>query len=73
MRIAKILFILFTACLVIAGHVGLWRSDAPDELKMKLTVLNALGWAIVILPAFAVARWAAMKRPSADQSSQSPK
>ncbi|QFU09817.1 hypothetical protein PARPLA_00620 [Rhodobacteraceae bacterium THAF1] len=60
MKRLKIATFLLLAALVIAGHVALWLSpDWPTELKLQLTILNAVGWAVVILPAFAVARWAA--------------
>jgi hypothetical protein len=44
--------------LIVLAHVGLWTSDRwPAELKLRLTVLNALGWAVVLLPAYGVSRW----------------
>ncbi|MEM6478818.1 MAG: phenylalanyl-tRNA synthetase subunit beta [Pseudomonadota bacterium] len=46
-----------TALLVIGGHVGLWLSDAPLEMKRRLTLLNAAGWAVVIFPALGVSLW----------------
>lgn len=48
------------AALIIGAHVALWASpDWSAEAKLRLTILNALGWAVVILPALAVSRWAA--------------
>ena len=32
-------------------------SDAPLEMKRRLTLLNAAGWAVVILPAIGVSFW----------------
>lgn len=53
-RLALVLFVV----LVIAGHVLLWASpDYPFDVKLRLTLLNAVGWAVVILPAFGVAAW----------------
>ncbi|SHI75184.1 hypothetical protein SAMN04488012_102473 [Palleronia salina] len=70
MRLAKILFVVVTAALVIGGHAGLWLSDRyPDDLKLKLTILNAIGWAVILLPALAVSRWAAQHRGPSDPSS----
>lgn len=44
--------------LIVLAHVGLWRSDrVPDEVKLRLTVINALGWAVVLLPAWGVSLW----------------
>ncbi len=47
---------------VVLGHIAMWTSDMPRELALKLTLINALGWAVVILPAYGVAKWAALKR-----------
>ena len=59
MRYLRPVTFVLLAALVVAAHVALWRSpDWPTDLKLRLTVLNAIGWAVVILPAFAVARWA---------------
>jgi hypothetical protein len=53
----RIGLIVLLAILIVA-HVGLWSSDRmPAEVKLRLTVINALGWAIVLLPAFAVGKW----------------
>lgn len=43
--------------LIVGGHVALWLSDAPFEAKLRLTVLNALGWAVILLPALGVSLW----------------
>lgn len=48
--------------LIIGGHIAMWTSDMPRELALKLTLINAAGWAVVLLPAYGVARWAAIKR-----------
>lgn len=46
--------------LIIAAHVALWSSDRmPDDIKLRLTVINAIGWSIVLIPAFLVGKWAA--------------
>lgn len=52
------------ACLVIAmvtliviAHVFLWRSDMAAELKLTFTILNALGWTIVLVPILFIDRW----------------
>ncbi|MEL6550407.1 MAG: phenylalanyl-tRNA synthetase subunit beta [Pseudomonadota bacterium] len=45
------------AVFVIGGHILLWLSEAPREVKLRLTLLNAAGWAVVILPAFGVSLW----------------
>lgn len=51
------LFVLLFA-LVVLGHIGLWRDPAwPVEVKWRLTILNALGWIVVLVPAYGVSRW----------------
>lgn len=43
---------------VVLAHLGLWASDdIPVEVKRRLTLLNALGWGVVILPAIGVWFW----------------
>ena len=29
----------------------------PREAKIRLTLINALGWSVVLLPAWAVGKW----------------
>ena len=76
MRYLRPVTFVLLAALVIGAHVALWRSpDWPADLKLKLTVLNAIGWAVVILPAFAVARWArahAQTGPDAENARSTP-
>jgi len=43
--------------LVVAGHIGLWFSGQPFEAKLRLTLLNAGVWAIILLPAVGVGLW----------------
>ncbi|WP_424968725.1 phenylalanyl-tRNA synthetase subunit beta [Dinoroseobacter sp. S375] len=48
--------------LIILAHIGLWTSDRwPVGLKLRLTLLNALGWAVILLPAYGVSRWFAAR------------
>jgi hypothetical protein len=55
------------AALVIGGHIAMWNSDRMDrEQKLRLTLINATGWGIVILPAFGVAMWARAHRGRRD-------
>jgi hypothetical protein len=56
------------AALVGGAHWALWASPRmPDEVKWRLTLLNALGWAVVLLPAAGVSLWlrAQRRRPPA--------
>ena len=38
----------------------------PRDLALKLTLINAAGWAVVLLPAWGVAKWAALRRDGRD-------
>ncbi len=54
--------------LIILAHIGLWTSDGwPVELKLRLTLLNALGWAVILLPAYGVSRWLAARERREDR------
>ena len=65
----KILIAALVALIVVA-HIGLWRDpDIPLEAKRRLTVLNALGWAVIILPVFAVNQWLKAKTRKPDEPS----
>ena len=49
--------------IIVIAHVGLWSSDrVPADIKLRLTVINALGWGIVLVPAWAVGKWAQAHR-----------
>lgn len=44
--------------LIVIAHIGLWADDTiPTEAKRRLTTLNALGWAVILLPAWGVSLW----------------
>ena len=51
-------FVIFLIMLIVGAHIAMWTSDMPQSLAFKLTVLNAAGWAVVLLPAWAVSKWA---------------
>lgn len=48
-------------CIVLA-HVALWRSGMEASTKMAFTVLNAIGWAIILAPILLVDKWLDAKR-----------
>jgi preprotein translocase subunit SecF len=48
--------------LIIGGHIAMWTSDMPKDLALKLTLINAAGWAVVLIPAIGVAMWAKARR-----------
>ena len=43
--------------LIVGLHLLLWSSDAPFEAKLRLTILNGLVWAVILLPALGVSLW----------------
>lgn len=45
--------------LITLGHIAMWTSDMPRDLALKLTLINAAGWAVILIPAWAVGKWAA--------------
>lgn len=57
---------VITAISVVGGHIGLWLSDAPEAFKWRLTIINATGWAVVIVPAIGVRFWLAAKLRDTD-------
>ena len=50
---------------ILAAHMVLWSSDKVEEaVKLRLTLINAIGWGIVLIPAWLVGKWAAAHRTS---------
>lgn len=50
--------VLVLLVLIVLAHVALWRSDRMETgMKLALTLINAVGWAVVLIPAWAVGRW----------------
>jgi hypothetical protein len=50
--------VLVLLVLIVLAHVALWRSDRMETgMKLTLTLINAVGWAVVLIPAWAVGRW----------------
>lgn len=43
--------------LIVIAHVFLWRSDMDPVLKLTFTILNVIGWAIVLLPILFIDKW----------------
>ena len=47
------LFLLALVAFIVVALIVLWRDpDIPLKAKRRLTTLNALGWAVIILPHF---------------------
>lgn len=43
--------------LIVVAHVFLWLSDMEPGLKLTFTILNAIGWTIVLAPILLIDRW----------------
>lgn len=67
MRTRIVLAALLT--LIVVAHIGLWMSDRmPAEMKLRFTIINVLGWSVVLLPAYGVSRWLAAREAERDPS-----
>ncbi|WP_299963140.1 hypothetical protein [uncultured Roseobacter sp.] len=63
----RILLVTVMLCLIFVAHVFMWLSDMPRDLKIVFTVLNVLGWTIVLAPILLVDRWlASLRRRNAE-------
>lgn len=50
---------------IAGGHVALWLSPRVDpEAALRLTLINAAIWAVVLLPALGVTQWRRLHRPT---------
>ena len=68
-RITKLLLIVLLG-LIIAAHIGMWRDpEMPLADKRYWTAINALSWAVIILPVFAVNQWLKAKTRKPDEPS----
>ncbi len=63
-------FVIVLITLIVGAHIAMWTSDMPRSLALKLTALNAAGWAVVLLPAWAVSKWAKLHRRNIRSSSE---
>ena len=67
MRLALVLFLV---TLIVIAHIFLWRSGMATGLKLTFTILNAIGWAIVLLPILFIDKWLdSIKRRNAETDS----
>ena len=53
------LYILVLITFIILAHIAMWSSDMPRDLALKLTLINASGWGVILGGAWLVGRWAA--------------
>ena len=61
MKLRGWLVIGLVVCIVLA-HVALWRSGMDTSTKLAFTVLNAIGWTIILTPILLVDKWPDAKR-----------
>lgn len=52
----RIAFIALLSVIVLA-HIAMWRSEMPRDVALRFTIINAVGWSIVLLPILLVNRW----------------
>ncbi len=43
--------------IIVLAHIAMWRSEMPRDVAMRFTIINAIGWSIVLLPILLVNRW----------------
>ncbi|MDX8346655.1 phenylalanyl-tRNA synthetase subunit beta [Cognatiyoonia sp. IB215446] len=55
MRVSLLLLLI----LIVGAHIAMWTSDMSRDLALKLTLINAAAWAVILLPVWAVSKWAA--------------
>ena len=53
----RALLVAVLVVLILVAHIFLWRSDMPTGLKLTFTILNAIGWTIVLAPILLVDKW----------------
>ena len=54
MRAALVSTLIF---FIVIAHILLWRSDMPFGLMLTFTILNAIGWTIVLAPMLLIDKW----------------
>lgn len=64
------LLLLVLLIFIVLGHIGMWRDpDMPIAEKRNWTLINALAWAVIILPALGVNQWLKAKTSKTDEPS----
>ena len=53
------LYVTLLILVIVGGHIAMWTSDMPRDLALRLTLINAAGWAVILIPAWLVSKWAA--------------
>ncbi len=63
----RVLLVITLVSMIVIAHVFLWQSDMPRALKLTFTLLNAVGWTIVLAPILLIDKWlAAIKQRNSD-------
>ena len=52
------LYVTLLILVIVGGHIAMWTSDMPRDLALRLTLINAAGWAVILIPAWLVSKWA---------------
>ncbi|KQB96717.1 phenylalanyl-tRNA synthetase subunit beta [Loktanella sp. 1ANDIMAR09] len=55
-------YITFLVLFIAGAHIAMWTSDMPRDLALRLTLINAAGWGVILIPAWLVSKWAAAHR-----------
>ncbi|MCK0095941.1 phenylalanyl-tRNA synthetase subunit beta [Yoonia sp. F2084L] len=53
------LYVTILILVIVGAHIAMWTSDMPRDLALRLTLINAAGWAVILIPAWLVSKWAA--------------
>ncbi|MFK7879832.1 phenylalanyl-tRNA synthetase subunit beta [Roseobacter sp.] len=54
---SRAVLVAVMVCLIVVAHVFMWFSDMPQDLKITFTILNIVGWTIVLMPILLVDKW----------------
>ncbi|MEM8577183.1 MAG: phenylalanyl-tRNA synthetase subunit beta [Pseudomonadota bacterium] len=53
----RIALVTILVTFIVIAHVFLWMSQMETGLKLTFTILNAIGWTIVLAPMLLIDRW----------------
>ena len=60
--------------LIVAGHVAMWLSpNTTPEQALRLTLMNAAIWSVILLPAIGVTMWARTHKALAESDARAKK
>ena len=64
------LYVILLIMLIIGAHIAMWTSDMPRDLALRLTLINAAGWGVILIPAWLVSKWATAHQRQSDPQSR---